>query len=250
MSSPSHSSLQDPTTPCLIDLDDRPHTIAAKGTRFGITAVCAVNSSSSSSRPRFVSGGCGGADKSICVWSLPSKWRAKPRADIVRLPTHHTSTVHALAYIPFNNYIVSGGKDSRLVLTDLAAEQVVQSNVVHGNEPYQLHVADTDGPHNVVLCEVQLNSPPFFTKDLLNSLSLLPQMKRATEILLFDIRGPMKVVGRLIPKTDADEISPEESLEKTSRTRFTRGYFAGDWFVRGMEIFDLRQTKQTASLPI
>lgn len=148
---------QNRDAPLRVDLNNRPHAVADKGSRFGITALCGVTSSASNARLRFVSGGCGGADKSLYLWTVRAERQLQSTAEMVRLPTRHTSAVNALAYMPSKDLIISGGTDSRIVVTDVGAEEVLQSNVLPGNEVYQVHLADAGGVRNVVLCEASLS---------------------------------------------------------------------------------------------
>lgn len=155
-----YDTIQVDEGPRRIDLDKRPHLeIAAKSTRFGPTALCAMNQSGSSMQ--FVSGGCGGADKSLYLWKVSPRRRDNSQFKVktTLLPTQlaHRSSVNALAYTSHNDCVISAGRDCWLRMTDLGSQDVKRYEVESGTgEIYQLHVAQPGDVHgqNILLCEV------------------------------------------------------------------------------------------------
>ncbi|KAG8998967.1 hypothetical protein FRB93_013377 [Tulasnella sp. JGI-2019a] len=218
---------RDPNRHCRrFDLKERPHVHSGKSTKFGITALCAVSCSTTSFQ--FASGGCGGADKSIYLWTV------KPKADnpaafeantvILPMQQAHTSAIAGLAYMAHKDYIMSAGRDCRLRITDLGAQKVTSCQLVEqGAEIYQLHVA-----------------PPRFDQ---NQTLLLCEMKKSKIVNVLDIRVQAKHIIQLGPKRKI--VSSEGSMEKDWQTQYTRGYFTGSMFLRGTEIYDLRNAKQS-----
>ncbi|KAG8998969.1 hypothetical protein FRB93_013379 [Tulasnella sp. JGI-2019a] len=213
--------------PRRIDLKDRPHVHTGDHTtKFGITAVCTVRPTRS--WLQFVSGGCGGADKSLYLWSVRPRNR-NPSKFTVRttlLPTHHShkSATTSLAYMDHKDCIISTGHDCWLRMVDLGAEKVTRCQVEGGAEIYQLHTMpagnDTQG-ESLLLCE----------------------MKNSLRITVLDIRTTVKPVIQL--GSQAVVVASEESLEEDTRTRYTRGCFTGQLFIRGKDIYDLRNAKQS-----
>lgn len=119
-----------------------------------------MSSSSSTDPLRFVSGGCGGADKSLQLWSLARSgddddqhWSVTTAQ--VSSDRKHSSAVNALAYMRCIDSVLSTGPDLRLRATDIRTGKALGIKVQTG-EIYQLHTSqEAGGAYNsTFVCEV------------------------------------------------------------------------------------------------
>lgn len=231
--------------PRLIQLRHSPHAIDPGRTRSGATAMCSATASHSGAPQRFLTGGCGGADKSVYLWTVRPSHSQVYKAWSSRIAVKHTSAVHALAYMRHRNSVISAGADLGFSVSDIEKGLIRKHDLLDGaGEVYQLHTSGSDDSASLILCEVSF----WHAKNILDGLTSgvsCHQLRHTRETLVFDLRNMVEHVARLGPKPKVLSTPSDASASKERRTRYNRGCFTGDLFWRGASVYDLRNTCQT-----
>ncbi|KAK4056692.1 hypothetical protein OIO90_002244 [Microbotryomycetes sp. JL221] len=194
-------------------LNERPHAAG------GITAITAIPGPESG-RLRFATAG---EDKSLFLWT-----RARATGSITtdRIVSEHTSVITSLAYLNSKEWIVTGGKDKRVIAYDPNIQRSVWSTI---STAAVLAVEPIPTDPNLVLARLGATSDQFQVYDLRRS---------NTAVQHFGWPLPMK-----ISSTTKAPIAP--TLGRYMRGSFCDTLYAHPDSETNVKIWDLRNLKSS-----